>query len=88
MLAGLKDVAVYLDDIVVGGVDESTHLENVQAVFGRLQEYGFKIRKEKCSFKRPQIKYLGYILDCDGLRPDPDKIAAITSMPAPSNETE
>ena len=32
-----------------------------------------------------QVKYLGQILDAQGIRPDPDKIAPIVSMPPPHN---
>ncbi|XP_049292703.1 uncharacterized protein K02A2.6-like [Anopheles funestus] len=88
MLAGLKDVAVYLNDIVIGGADEHTHLMNLRAVLAKLREYGFKIRPEKCNFMQKQIKYLGHILDCEGQRPDPSKIEAIVNMPTPKNPSE
>lgn len=88
MLAGLKDEAVYLDDIVIGGTDEHTHMENLRAVLAKLQEYGFKIRPEKCNFFQKQIKYLGHILDRDGQRPDPATIEAIVKMPSPKNPAE
>uniref|UniRef100_A0AAG5DRQ5 RNA-directed DNA polymerase n=1 Tax=Anopheles atroparvus TaxID=41427 RepID=A0AAG5DRQ5_ANOAO len=86
MLAGLADVAA--DDIVVGGSNERTHLENLCAVFTRLREYGFKVRKEKCSFMQREIKYLGHIMDVNGLRPDPAKIDVIARMPAPRQPSE
>ncbi|XP_035792094.1 uncharacterized protein K02A2.6-like [Anopheles albimanus] len=88
MLAGLEDVAVYLDDIVIGGVDESTHVKNLTAILKKLQDYGFKIRREKCTFGQSPIKYLGHILDKNGVRPDPAKIEAITKMPQPKNQSE
>lgn len=88
MLTGLKDVAAYLDDIVVGGVDEATHTANLFAVLRRLSEYGFKIRREKCNFRQKRIKYLGHVLDRNGLRPDPAKIEAIVNMPPPKQTSE
>ncbi|XP_053667902.1 uncharacterized protein K02A2.6-like [Anopheles marshallii] len=88
MLAGIKDVAVYLDDIVIGGADEHTHMMNLRAVLAKLREYGFKIRPEKCKFLQKQIKYLGHILDREGQRPDPAKIEAIVNMPTPKNPSE
>ncbi|XP_040152253.1 uncharacterized protein K02A2.6-like [Anopheles arabiensis] len=85
MLAGLEGVAAYLDDIVVGGKDNADHSKNFQAVLVRLQEYGFTIRAEKCSFHKSQIKYLGHLLDGTGLRPDPDKILPITKLQPPTD---
>ncbi|XP_055633658.1 uncharacterized protein K02A2.6-like [Toxorhynchites rutilus septentrionalis] len=82
MLAGLPCTVGYLDDIVVGGRTEEEHRRNLFLVLQRLQAFGFTVRIEKCSFHMRQVKYLGQILDGDGIRPDPDKIAPIVSMPA------
>ncbi|XP_035914961.1 uncharacterized protein K02A2.6-like [Anopheles stephensi] len=88
MLVGLKDVAVYLDDIVIGGADTVAHNKNIRAVLDKLKEYGFRIRPEKCNFMQQQIRYLGHILDRNGFRPDPAKIEAITKMPSPKQPSE
>jgi len=34
------------------------------------------------------LRYLGYIVDPDGLRPDPEKVEAIVNIPPPRNVTE
>ncbi|XP_062700588.1 uncharacterized protein K02A2.6-like [Aedes albopictus] len=85
MLVGLKGVSGYLDDIVVGGVDEEDHNRNLRAVLQRIQEFGFTIRAEKCSFGKSQIRYLGHLCDRHGIRPDPAKIEAIQMLPAPKD---
>ncbi|XP_065083396.1 uncharacterized protein K02A2.6-like [Ochlerotatus camptorhynchus] len=85
MLVGLKGVSGYLDDIVVGGTDEEDHKKNLRAVLQRIQEFGFTIRSEKCSFGESQIRYLGHLLDRHGLRPDPAKIEVIQKLPAPKD---
>ncbi|XP_040164697.1 uncharacterized protein K02A2.6-like [Anopheles arabiensis] len=88
MLSGLEGVAGYMDDIIVGGADEESHLKNLRAVLIRIEEFGFKLRAEKCSFLKPQIRYLGHLLDRQGIRPDPAKIEAILKMPAPTQLSE
>lgn len=85
MLAGLPCTSGYLDDVVVGGKDAAEHARNLQAVLARLQEYGFTVRPEKCTFAQLQIRYLSYLLDRQGLRPDPAKIQAITDMAPPTD---
>ncbi|XP_055714375.1 uncharacterized protein K02A2.6-like [Phlebotomus papatasi] len=91
MLSGIDNVAVYFDDICVSGPDINSHISTVKQVLQRLQDYGFHIKLEKCNFFQTQvkqdvsIKYLGHILDCHGLRPDPGKIAAIKDMPPPKD---
>ncbi|XP_055688256.1 uncharacterized protein K02A2.6-like [Lutzomyia longipalpis] len=88
MLAGIDNVAVYFDDICVAGSDITSHINTVKKVLQRIQEYGFHIKLEKCNFFHSQVKYLGHILDSQGVRPDPEKIAAIREMPAPQNQSE
>ncbi|XP_062703115.1 uncharacterized protein K02A2.6-like [Aedes albopictus] len=83
MLAGLEHTCGYLDDVIVGGKDEEEHWRNLVALFRRLQEFGFTVRLEKCSFGQAQIKYLGHLTDQHGVRPDPAKVEAIRQMPAP-----
>ncbi|XP_058828745.1 uncharacterized protein K02A2.6-like [Topomyia yanbarensis] len=85
MLAGLEATSGYLDDVLIGGVDQEDHHRNLVKVFRRLQEYGFTIKAEKCSFGQQQIKYVGHLIDKHGLRPDPAKIKAIRDMPAPTD---
>ncbi|XP_055522812.1 uncharacterized protein K02A2.6-like [Wyeomyia smithii] len=87
MLAGLSNTSGYLDDVIVGGRDENEHSRNLHEVLHRIQEYGFTIRLEKCAFGQHKIRYLGHMLDRQGLRPEPDKIQAIKDMPAPKDLT-
>ena len=88
MLAGVDGVAAYLDDIIVSGKDWQDHLNNLNTVLQRLKEYNFRIKIEKSSFFVHEVKYLGHIIDQNGLRPDPAKIDKIITMPAPTNITE
>ncbi|XP_055527133.1 uncharacterized protein K02A2.6-like [Wyeomyia smithii] len=63
------------------------HQRNLHAVLQRLEEFGFTIRPEKCSFGQQQIRYLGHLLDRHGLRPDPAKIQVIKDLPPPKDIT-
>ncbi|XP_058811075.1 uncharacterized protein K02A2.6-like [Topomyia yanbarensis] len=66
MLAGLKGTSGYLDDVIVGGETQEEHDRNLEAVLQRIQDFGFTIRAEKCSFSKQQIRYLGHIFDRRG----------------------
>lgn len=81
-------VLVYLDDIVVVSQDFETHMETLQKVFDRLHLAGLKVNFDKCQFCRSELKYLGYIVDKFGLRPDPAKVEAILNIPAPKTVKE
>ena len=64
-------VFVYLDDIIVVSQGFDDHLQTLSLVFERLRDAGIMINFEKCQFCRPQLRYLGFVVDRFGLRPDP-----------------
>jgi len=85
MISGLPNVFAYIDDLVVGGETIQLHNRNLTRLLERIQDYGFRLRLEKCTFFTDKINYLGYIIDGQGLHPDPKKVSAIIDMPAPKN---
>ncbi|OUC48352.1 putative reverse transcriptase [Trichinella nativa] len=85
MLAGIPNVAAYLDDIILTGATDDEHRRTLKLVLGRLKESGLRIRKEKCTFFQKKVEYLGDILSSKGIRADPNKTAAIVNMPLPTN---
>ncbi|XP_062709595.1 uncharacterized protein K02A2.6-like [Aedes albopictus] len=85
MIAGIEGVEVFLDDFILFSKTKEQHYETLCTLFNRLQEYGFRLKLEKCHFYQDEIKYLGHIVDENGLRPDPEKTAAISSMPRPTD---
>lgn len=50
LLAGIPNVAIYIDDILVSGASESEHLETLEKVFKRLLEAGLTLKLQKCQF--------------------------------------
>lgn len=64
------------------------HLENLEAVLGCLEEFGFHVEKWKCDFFKDSLEYLGHIIDAEGLHKSPEKVSAIVNVPTPSNITQ
>ena len=85
MLTGIPSTAAYLDDIIVMSSTDSELSDRLHQVLNRILEHGFQLREEKCIFFMNSIKYLGFILDKNGRRPDPANIGAIQKMPAPTD---
>lgn len=83
MIADLEGVSGYLDDIIVATDTLEEHIQQVEKLLTRIEEYGFHLKIEKSNFFMQQIKYLGFIIDTHGIRPDPEKIKPIITMPAP-----
>lgn len=87
-LINLNKVAVFQDDVIIGGNDKLEHIKNVTAVLQRLNDVGFTVKKEKCEFFKTSINYLGYHIDKNGCHTDKGKIDAILRAPEPKNVTE
>ena len=80
ILTGLDGVVGMMDDVLVHGQTTEEHDERLDRVLQKLQEAGLTLNRQKCHFSKPQGKFLGQIVNKDGVRPDPDKIHAIQDM--------
>lgn len=85
ILRGLPGVQCYLDDILCTGATDEEHLRNLDAVLQRLQDYGLRVRKDKCEFFKPSVEYLGHVIDARGLHTAPSKSRAIADAPPPQS---
>ncbi len=54
-------------------------------VLDRLEEAGLKVSIDKCCFCQNRVKYVGHIVSKEGIATDPDKIAAVTHWPQPTD---
>lgn len=73
---------------MITGKDDEEHHRTLDLVLSRLAKFGFRCNPEKCSFLQDQVSYLGFIIDTNGKRPDPQRTEAITNMPNPKNVKE
>jgi len=83
-----KGVIIYIDDILIYSKTFEEHIRLTEQVLERLKRYGLTLSKKKCKWFRKKIEFLGHILEADGCRPNPDKVAAIVAYPAPINRTQ
>ena len=80
-----KTVFAYLDDIIIASKDHESHLENLKLVLQRLQEAGLKAKITKCEFLKAKIKFLGHVVDGEGIHTVDDKIMAVQGFPQPES---
>lgn len=81
-------VWAYLDDIVVCSENFEEHLSILKQVILILKDANLTVNIDKCKFARPSLRFLGFIVDKEGLRTDPDKVSAILNYPRPKTITE
>lgn len=81
-------VFVFVDDVIIVSETFEHHISLLTRVLKKLRMANLTINFEKSQFLRTQLKYLGYVVDANGLRADPEKVEAITNYPTPSNRKE
>ena len=81
----LKEVLVFLDDLIIFSETQEEHETRLLNVMNRLKEYGLKLSMEKCKFFQTSVKYLGHIVSEHGVKTDPQKIEALKTWPIPKN---
>ena len=77
-----------MDDILIHGRNHIEHDVCVRAVLFRLQEAGLTLNIQKCEFSQVRLKFLGHIVDAEGVHADPEKTRAIAQFPVPSTRTD
>lgn len=76
---------IHLNDILITGSMEEEHIQNLDAVLTRLETTGIQLKRNKCAFLLPAVKYLGHKISAQELQPTDEKIRTINNVPAPTN---
>ena len=88
ILADLEGAICLIDDILIFGRTQEEHNARLIKVLEKLQTVGLTLNSNKCEFSKPQVKFLGQVINCQGVSPDPDKMKAILHMEQPKNITD
>ena len=88
MFEEIEGVITYLDDNLVFGATKQEHDERLFKVLQKLKEEGVTLNKDKCEFGVSSVKFLGFNLSAEGIKPDNTKIEAIIKMERPENIDE
>jgi hypothetical protein len=95
LLRSVRDFAPsYFDDVFVhskamnGKTDVEMHRIHVRKLLELMRKHQLYANLKKCVFAAPEIEVLGCYVSKDGVRPDPEKIRAITEWTSPRNVKE
>lgn len=76
-------VFCFVDDVLVASADETTHKQDLEEVFKRLNDNGLQINVAKCVFGQTKLDFLGYTITAEGITPTEEKVQAIQAYPLP-----
>ncbi len=80
ILEGLNGVLCHMDDVLVYGANQTEHDARLRDVMKRLEAAGVTLNSDKCKFGRDRVKFLGHLIDREGIRADPEKTSAILQI--------
>ncbi|KRH92640.1 putative LTR retrotransposon, partial [Pseudoloma neurophilia] len=88
VLEGIDCVTIFVDDILIASKNPEQHYEDLKIVLERLKEKGAKINFEKSSFAKEEIKFLGCIINKNGIKADLSGVKTVRNRPAPKTRKE
>ena len=88
VLAGIKSIKIYQDDILVFGKDKEDHDVTLHKVLTRLKASNLTVKAEKCKFRQKYITYLGHTITAEGVFPREELVNTICGLQSPSNKDE
>ena len=70
---------IYLDDIIYSRSFEE-HLLHLQLVFNKLRAASLKMSPSKCVFARTEVRYLGFVVSSDAIKPILERLKLSSSF--------
>ena len=90
VLRGLtwKTVLAYLDDVVILGNSFLEHIQNLKETLLRFRQYNLKLKPKKCVLFQKEVKFLGKIVNAEGVKTNPESIQKILDWPVPKSKKQ
>ena len=91
VLAGINEVSLYSDNILVLSQSEQEHFQSVREVWNKLRDHGLKVKASKCVLMASdRVKLYGMVIDLrtGRLYPEMEKIEGLKNRPIPQSRKQ
>ena len=88
MLESIPGAFAIADDVLIAGRDVPHHDVILREALQKATEYNLRLNMKKCLIRQPSVPYVGHLVTSEGLKPDPQKVAAVQEMPVPQNKED
>jgi len=76
-LIDTRDVAAFMDNVLVGTENEKKHDKIVEEVLKKMKESDLYIKPEKCVWKVKEINFLRLVIGAEGISMQEEKVAEV-----------
>lgn len=76
---------MFFDDILVYNPTIEVHIQRLQHIFELMTEHSLFAKMSKGFFGRSKVEYSGHFISRNGVKTDPQKVAAILNWQPPKN---
>jgi hypothetical protein len=83
-----KFIIVFIDDILIYSKTKQEHAIHLRKALELLRAERLYGKLSKCEFWLEEVKFLGHVVDKDGIKVDPSKIEAVENWRRPETPTE
>ena len=88
-LQGLEDhVISFVDDTSITSKSTQQYLEYIEELLYHLEKCNLTINLNKSHFFSKETKFSGFILNTQGIKPEPEKVQAIQNFPSSKNRKQ
>ena len=84
----IQGVAVVFDDIIIAASSIEEHDAIFRQLLERAREMNVRFNRSKLQLTVHSVVYLGHVVSCNGIAPDPNKVRAIVEFPPPKSREE
>ncbi len=84
----IPDIQIIHDDMIIATENDEDQDEALRTVMELARSKTIKFNPDMIKFKVSEIVYVGHVVSADGLKPDKEKVRAISQMPDPTSKQD